>query len=170
MTITYTTGDATAPVGDSSQKLITHICNDQGAWGSGFVVALSRRDRTPENAYRLWHRNGVNGATPFALGEMQIVHYTDGVWVANMIAQEGIRHDPGAPPAVRYTSLERALTKVANYIRLSFTTPDVHMPRIGCGLGGGSWDEIEPIINDTLVSRGIAVTVYDLPGKESKEQ
>lgn len=165
MTITYTTGDATAPTGPSSQKVIAHVCNDEGKWGSGFVVALSRRNRTPENAYRQWHRDRVNGAAPFALGEMQMVNYTDGVWVANMIAQRGIRHDPTAPPAVRYAALEQALNKVANYIRLSFTTPDVHMPRIGCGLGGGRWETVEYIINNTLVSRGIAVTVYDMPSR-----
>lgn len=38
----------------------------------------------------------------------------------------------------------------------------VHMPRIGCGLAGGRWEKIEPIISDELTSHGIEVTVYDL--------
>jgi hypothetical protein len=29
----------------------------------------------------------------------------------------------------------------------------VAMPRIGCGLAGGTWEEIEPIIRDTLSAR-----------------
>jgi O-acetyl-ADP-ribose deacetylase (regulator of RNase III) len=37
----------------------------------------------------------------------------------------------------------------------------VHMPRIGCGLAGGKWEEIEPIITDELTSQGIEVSVYD---------
>jgi hypothetical protein len=37
------------------------------------------------------------------------------------------------------------------------------MPRIGSGQAGGSWWIIEELINDTLVNRGICVTVYDLP-------
>jgi hypothetical protein len=41
----------------------------------------------------------------------------------------------------------------------------VHMPRIGCGLAGGQWEEIEPIIETTLGAKGVAVTVYDLPPK-----
>jgi hypothetical protein len=36
------------------------------------------------------------------------------------------------------------------------------MPRIGCGLAGGTWDKIEPIIERTLLAKGIEVVVYDL--------
>lgn len=162
MGITYVIGDATHPVGDSSQKIIAHIVNDVGGWGSGFVVALSRRSRIAEDAYRMWHRNGYTGAVPFALGEMQMVNYDDGIWVANMLAQQGIRHSPNAPQAVRYEALETALGKVADYATRGLNRPDVHMPRIGCGLGGGSWDRVEPIIQRTLIDRGVGVTVYDL--------
>jgi hypothetical protein len=35
------------------------------------------------------------------------------------------------------------------------------MPRIGCGLAGGKWELIEPIIVRTLSEHDIAVTVYD---------
>lgn len=35
----------------------------------------------------------------------------------------------------------------------------VHMPRIGCGLGGGTWEEVEPIIVRTLTDT--QVHVYD---------
>jgi len=37
----------------------------------------------------------------------------------------------------------------------------VHMPRIGCGLAGGRWDRIEPLIDTALCQRGVPVTVYD---------
>lgn len=162
MSITYVVGDATQPQGDRSLKIIAHICNDEGKWGSGFVNALSRRNRIAEDAYRMWHRNGFNGAAPFELGQMQMVNFADGVFVANMIAQHGIRYDPAAPRAVDYAALHTALARVGNYCLGKFDKPDVHMPRIGCGLGGGTWEEIEPIIQDALISRGIGVTVYDL--------
>jgi hypothetical protein len=35
------------------------------------------------------------------------------------------------------------------------------MPRIGCGLAGGRWERIEPLIQHNLAERGIPVTVYD---------
>ena len=36
-----------------------------------------------------------------------------------------------------------------------------HMPRIGCGLAGGRWELIEPLIVKTLCQRNVPVTVYD---------
>ena len=35
------------------------------------------------------------------------------------------------------------------------------MPRIGCGLAGGKWSVVEPLIEQQLVAAGVAVTVYD---------
>jgi hypothetical protein len=41
----------------------------------------------------------------------------------------------------------------------------VHMPRIGCGLAGGTWERIEPLIQRTLIDAGIEAHVYDLPAR-----
>ena len=38
---------------------------------------------------------------------------------------------------------------------------DIHMPRIGCGLAGGQWADIEKIIKDNLIAHEIETTVYD---------
>jgi O-acetyl-ADP-ribose deacetylase (regulator of RNase III) len=53
MDIAYHTGDATRPVGRGN-KIIAHVCNDQGRWGKGFVMAISARWPLPEEAYRKW--------------------------------------------------------------------------------------------------------------------
>jgi hypothetical protein len=37
----------------------------------------------------------------------------------------------------------------------------VHIPRIGCGLAGGTWDRIEPLITGTLIAKNISTIVYD---------
>jgi O-acetyl-ADP-ribose deacetylase (regulator of RNase III) len=168
MSITYVTGDATDPQGDGV-KIIAHIVNDEGKWGRGFVVALSHRDRIPEDMYRAWHLDGKflqrGHLRPFALGQMQLAPYIPSdphLWVANMIAQHGVRHDPGLPRAVDYIALRICLHQLADIAEDMHAS--VHMPRIGCGLGGGTWDEIEPIIHDTLTKRDISVTVYDLKG------
>ena len=47
MEILYIKGDATAPIG-SGVKVITHICNDIGGWGKGFVLALSKKWKMPK--------------------------------------------------------------------------------------------------------------------------
>ncbi len=38
----------------------------------------------------------------------------------------------------------------------------VHMPRIGAGLAGGDWREIEQIILDELAAHDLDITIYDL--------
>lgn len=48
-------GDATQPQAKGN-KIITHVCNDLGGWGKGFVVAISKRWPEPEIEYR---KNGT---------------------------------------------------------------------------------------------------------------
>ncbi len=151
----YTTGDATSPK-DEGPKVIIHICNDIGGWGKGFVMAISRRWPEPERQYRAWHRGDVN--LPFELGQVQFVKVKQDFWVANLIGQRGLRRSKGHPP-IRYEAVREGLSRVWKFAVEHKTS--VHMPRIGCGLAGGRWEEMEPIIKEELSAQGVAVTVYD---------
>ncbi|MFF4118177.1 macro domain-containing protein [Streptomyces sp. NPDC001714] len=153
--ITYIRGDATTPTG-KGVKVIAHVCNDLGGWGKGFVLALSRRWPEPERAYRAWHRDRANN--DFALGAVQLVRVDRYIWVANMIGQRGTRTGSKGVP-VRYEAIDTALARLADEV--TELGASVHMPRIGCGLAGGKWSRIEPLITERLVGRGVAVTVYD---------
>lgn len=153
MTIQYIIGDATDPIGNGP-KIISHICNDVGAWGSGFVLAISKRWAAPERKYRAWHRSGDG----FGLGRIEFVRVVDATWVCNMIAQAGIRGDG---PLVRHEALATCLNQVAREAKRQGAS--VHMPRIGCGLAGGTWAHVGPIVESELT--GIDVFVYDLPAR-----
>ena len=153
--IRYIAGDATKPEA-GGPKVIVHVCNDRGGWGKGFVVAISKRWKEPEAAYRHWHSHVGN--PPFELGQVQFVQVEQELWIANLIGQQGMGMAKGGPP-VRYESIREALTLVAEFATQNRAT--IHMPRIGCGLAGGKWEEVEPIIEQTLVAAGIEVTVYD---------
>jgi len=155
MNITYLIGDATSPT-STGNKIIVHICNDIGAWGKGFVMALSKKWKAPEKEYKTWAKSGVQ----FQLGEVQFVQVEPDIWVANMIAQRDIKTKSKRDlPPIRYEAVQQALSKVNTFAKQREAS--IHMPRIGCGLAGGTWDKIEPIINNELATRGIAVTVYD---------
>lgn len=155
--IRYVTGDATRPLGEGP-RIIAHVCNDSGRWGRGFVAALSHRWVEPERAYRTWYRRRT--VVPLCLGEIQTVRVAPDLWVANMVAQQGTRNSTNPVP-LRYDALAACLRALAQ--QAIDRTATVHMPRIGMGLAGGSWDRIEPLITRSLSARGIAVTVYDLP-------
>ena len=152
--IQYTKGDATNPQQEGN-KIIVHICNDIGGWGKGFVMAISKRWKNPEKRYREWFKSGQN----FALGEVQFVQVQEDLWVANMIGQHKINNDEQGNAPIRYEAVKGALEKVGAFA--TEKTASVHMPRIGCGLAGGKWEEIEPLIISALSDKDIAVTVYD---------
>ncbi|MDE3722073.1 Appr-1-p processing protein [Nocardiopsis sp. N85] len=129
----------------------------RGGWGKGFVLALSRRWPEPERDYRVWHRERARN--DFALGAVRLARVRPDTWVANMIGQHGTKRGSGGPP-VRYEAIAACLRTLADHaLDLGAT---VHMPRIGCGLAGGRWERIEPLVRDGLLSRGVAVTVYDV--------
>lgn len=155
MDIMYIKGDATSPIAPKN-KVITHICNDIGGWGKGFVLALSKKWKIAEEAYRQWYRSQEG----FSLGAVQFVKVADDIYVANMIGQQGIYKDSKRLPPIRYEAVRQCLKEVALFATKHEAS--VHMPRIGCGLAGGKWELIEEIIKEELIAKGIAVTVYDL--------
>lgn len=155
--IRYVVGDATAPQG-VGKRVIVHCCNDAGGWGSGFVLALSRRWKEPEENYRAWAIEGSD----FKLGAVQMVEVEPELWVANLIGQHGYGKpsDPGFP-FVRYDALEAGFQGIAGWAALQGAT--IHMPRVGCGLAGGDWVAVEQLVWDTFGVSNVEVTVYDLP-------
>ncbi len=153
-TLNYIIGDATNPnvVGN---KIVVHICNDIGGWGKGFVMAISKRWTTPESKYREWFKSQEK----FSLGQTQFVKVEDDLWVANIIGQHKINRDENGNAPIRYDAIAQGLDKVAQFAKDNIAT--VHMPRIGCGLAGGTWDKIEPLIENSLLKRDIDTYVYD---------
>lgn len=148
-------GDATPPRA-RGPKIIAQVCNDRGGWGKGFVLALSRRWPEPERDYRAWYRGRADN--DFALGAVRTVPVAPDVWVANMVAQHGVRRGSGGPP-IRYQALWTCPGRLADHaLELEAT---VRMPRIGCGLARGRWEEVQPLIEEQLSSRGVHVSVYD---------
>lgn len=147
--IKYIIGDATRPR-TPGNKIICHICNDRGGWGAGFVLALSRRWKQPEESYR-------ECPEEWRLGGVQVVPVEDQISVANMIAQHLTGYSPEGRPPIRYGALRACLATVNDHAYRTNAT--IHMPRIGCGLAGGRWEEVEAIIHDVM---SVDVYVYDL--------
>jgi O-acetyl-ADP-ribose deacetylase (regulator of RNase III) len=151
----YIKGDATSPQA-KGVKMICHVCNDLGGWGKGFVLALSRRWPEPEREYRAWHAK--RSENDFGLGAVQLVQVEPYVWIANMVAQRGMKRGSSGPP-IRYDALAECLDRVA--AKAKELGASLHMPRIGCGLAGGDWSRVGPLVEQHLCDRGLAVTVYD---------
>lgn len=155
-TIKYIKGDATSPIGEGN-KIIIHCCNSVGAWGAGFVLALSKKWKEPEVQYRKWFR-GYDGSKVFELGQVQFVKVEGDIIVANMIGQEGVGFNNGMPP-IRYNAIDKCLKQVAEIAKKY--NASIHGPRFGSALAGGKWEEIEKLIIENLCENDISVTIYD---------
>lgn len=154
MLINYIKGDATNPI-EKGNKIIVHICNDIGGWGKGFVMAISKRWKEPEAKYREWFKTQDN----FKLGQVQFIEVEADLWVANLIGQHKINKDEAGNVPIRYEAVLLGLERISQFAIDKKAT--VHMPRIGCGLAGGTWDKIEPLVISALTTKNIPVTVYD---------
>ena len=163
MSINYLNGDVTEPI--KTPAIIVHVCNDQGAWGKGFVLAISAKWKRPEAAYRDWYKQEfkVQGVVyddmPFELGNIQLVSTGDNIWIANMIAQHDFyrKGDHKGKVYLQYDALKTSLDKVNSFAK-GIQGVSIHMPRIGCGLAGGTWDKVQEVIEECKLSE---TYVYD---------
>jgi O-acetyl-ADP-ribose deacetylase (regulator of RNase III) len=157
--IRFVTGNATEPFG-ASPKLLVQIVNDKAVlWGGGFAKQLAKKYLQAQADFRRW----AYATGRLKLGNVHLVELEPSLFLASIVAQHGFG-PPTAGPRVRYGALFEGLQRIANLAVSKGAS--IHMPRIGAGEAGGSWNIIEGIIRDTLIARGVNVTVYDLPSKQ----
>lgn len=133
----------------SGPRFILHQCNNKGGWGRGFVLELSKRWPEPERAYR--------NREEYPLGDFDIIKVEPETYVVNIIGQEG--YGNSARTGIVYTKLD-ALEEA--FLKLSTTLPQnavVHCPKLGAGLAGGDWSEIEKLL--PLIQRPVTVFVHE---------
>jgi hypothetical protein len=163
MALNYVIGDATEPQG-AGPKVLAHCCNDLGRWGAGFVVALGRRWPITKKAYEAWYKSAheIPGETTgrMGLGETQLVQVEDDTWVANIVGQHGVGMGSGGRAPIRYDALRKGLAAVCRWAIIH--KAGVHMPKLGSGLAGGHWGNIEALVKAEIVDKGVPVTVYTL--------
>ncbi|EPN8585442.1 macro domain-containing protein [Listeria monocytogenes] len=129
---------------------------DVGFYGKQYKIFVIKNLNweEPEKAYRKWYKD----KNDFKLGEVQLIQVTDYISICNMIGQKGTKTgSKGAP--IRYEAVESCLEKLSEIAKEQQAS--IHMPRIGCGLAGGKWEIIEPIIRKTLIANDIEVYIYD---------
>jgi O-acetyl-ADP-ribose deacetylase (regulator of RNase III) len=154
--IRYLKGDATKARG-SGKRVIAFIINDKGrSWGAGFAYTVQKKWPFVLDEFQHWVEHN---RSEFTLGNIHISRVEPALTIFKMVAQHGYGESP--TPRIRYGALEACLRKLAEEAMAQKAS--VHMPRIGCGQAGGSWWVISELLEDTLLKKGIEVTVYDLP-------
>jgi len=120
--------------------IISHGVNCQNVMGSGVAKALfTKWPKVKSEYHKHQPEHGYHQGSTL-LGSVQFVVIEPGLIVANCFTQEYYGRDFGkryADPRAVYECLE----EVASYARTEWGLNEVHMPRIGCGLGGLDWEE-----------------------------
>lgn len=134
--------------------IIAHGVNCQGAMGSGVARALYQKWPAVKGDYLKCKGN-------MALGVMQTVPVEPCLYVANCFTQENYGRDGrryASPEAIR-----KALTKVCEFLSKStFLPEEIHLPKIGCGLGGLDWEiDVEPVLQELEGMYGMTFVVCD---------
>jgi O-acetyl-ADP-ribose deacetylase (regulator of RNase III) len=154
--ITYKTGDLMA----ADEPAIAHGCNTHGVMGAG--VARLVRDQHPEVFYTYAQACDTGR---FRIGTAQAVslgYDESGVasrWVYNLGTQE----HPG-PDATTW-AVFLSFANMAEDARVR-KIDAVAIPRIGCGIGGLTWPDVEANINAAILQSthpDLSIVVYDLP-------
>ena len=174
---TVVKGDATKPQTLDHRVLVAHVCNTLGAFGAGFVLAI-----TKAWGYRVKDKYQAQISTSDEKGEEKLgkVSYIlctqapsgavlkPQIVVANMIAQESTVNRDNPRP-LKYNALARCMDDVARIVLKSQNEnkcriDSIHCPKFGSDLSGGDWAFIKELINDCWLVKGINVTVYEWEG------
>jgi len=154
--ITYVQGDAGRPRG-SGPKILAQIVNDSAfTWGGGFSLTVRKNWPIAQQAFRAWAEGEPRN---LKLGNVHLRDVGEDLAVVSMIAQHG--YGPSPKPRIRYAALEACLEKLGKLAAERHAV--VHMPKVGSGQAGGSWNVIREVVQETVCAHGVNVFVYEQP-------
>lgn len=156
-------GDATTPR-KGGNRIVAFIVNDKTPrWGAGFALAVRRKWPHVQDEFVKWvDKNPSN----LKLGNIHAIEIEPTLVAVALIAQRGYGDSP--KPRIRYNGLYETLKKLADLAKEQ--NASIHMPRIGSGQARGHWPIIAEMIEQSLINRGIDVTIYDLPSAQPKQE
>lgn len=130
---------------DIDTGIICHGVNCMGVMGSG--VAKQIRNTYPL-AYNEYVKFCRKREPHDLLGCYQLVKVTDTLHISNMFTQllygnDGIRY-------VHYDEVANSFEALCKTLQFDGYTGTIYFPKIGAGLGGGNWNIIEKILDETI--------------------
>lgn len=150
-------GDATKPRGNGV-KIIAQVVNTSGGLGLGFGKSLAKNFPEVKSELKKWMENKVE----FQLGNTNCFQVRSDIYIFQLLAQKGLFAKEHEIP-LKYSHLRKCLSDLAH--KAIELNASVHMPMIGAGQAKGDWNIILGIIHDEIISKGLNVNIYMLPGK-----
>jgi O-acetyl-ADP-ribose deacetylase (regulator of RNase III) len=138
--------------------VIAHGVNCLGNMNSGVARSLFERWPEVKSEYMKVHRS-----EGWTLGKVRAVDVGDGITVLNCATQERHRKRGDRPNEVyaERRAIHNCLLEAANFCRIK-GAPILYAPKIGCGLGGLTWENVAPIFERVEEDMGIGIVVCTL--------
>ena len=137
----------TADVTTATEQVVAHGVNCTGHFGSGVAGAIKRNHPYVRDQYL--------SLTEHVLGTCQFVEYNDQIWV-NAHTQQDKGYD--GEQYADLNSVAYCLVEIDNYMH-EHNLHTIAMPKIGTGLGGLNWDDVEILVEGILGD--YEVTIYE---------
>ena len=147
-------GNAVEAFAQGTIAVLGHQVNCDGVMGAGIARQIAQRWPTVLATYRTALQNGS-----LTLGQTQFVRVGPRQWIANIAGQ---RHPTRSGRATDYAALAQGLTQFADFLRHHAVSGGLPYG-IGCGLAGGDWAVVEPLITQAFSSSNLFLTLFRWP-------
>jgi len=149
----------------SDAQAIAHGLAANDPMDQGLALALHKDYPAMHKDYHHWCHTQQRKP-----GDAWIWGSADGKRIVNLITQEG-GYGQGARPGKASTKSVNAALRSLKKIIEKEQLRSVAVPKLATGVGGLSWDEVRPLIENQLGELDIPVYVYAdfIPGRKAKE-
>lgn len=171
--INYKTGDLLAV----KSGIIVHGVNTLSVMGAGVALSIKKKYPGCFLEYKEYITEEVEAAvlefeedpdnidntydvpeSDMLLGDVHYYQVNDRLYIANAFTQDRLGFDEDGNPPADIGAIATCLANVADMARAC--SMEVHMPMIGCGLGGLSWDDVRVVAEYEL--RDVKATCWTL--------
>jgi O-acetyl-ADP-ribose deacetylase (regulator of RNase III) len=149
----------------SQAEAIAHGVAANDPMDQGLTLALHKDYPAMHKDYHHWCHNQHPKT-----GEAWIWSGTRGARIINLITQEGGYGQNAKPGRASTTSVNNALRSLKKLIQKE-QLKSVALPKLATGIGGLTWDEVKPLIENQLADVEANIYVYSdyVPGKKALE-
>lgn len=125
---------------------LIHVVNNKNVMNAGVAKVISRKWPQVKEDYHAYFAIHSNTSL---LGQIIMTHVGEGQYILSMIAQDGYGND--GKRYLQYDALEQCLAQ-AKRISTQLNIPLYAPFKMGCGLAGGNWELVLPMLNESNVT------------------
>jgi O-acetyl-ADP-ribose deacetylase (regulator of RNase III) len=123
--------------------LIIHQCNCFNTMKSGIAPKIAKAFPWAKEADDRTEKGDLSKLGRYSIGKGIPI-------IVNLYGQYDWRGRSSGKVETNYRAIEDGLGRLAKDLAISNFQGKIGIPKIGCGLGGGDWNIVRPIIEDKL--------------------